>query len=223
MNLNVAILWTGGKESFLAYKEAVSKNFKVSVLIRFTVKGKSMCHPLNLIPLQAGLLGLPFEIINIRKVCQEEYTRAIRQSHEKYDFDGVITGDRIVNEYWYEVLYNWLESNFKLFMPLMNMEPLNVLNEITSSKIVPIITCVKEHLIDESWIGRELNPTNVSELVDLCQKRRIDPCGEKGEYHTMVVDAPFFNSKIDIKKFSKKKFNSITFMEIGNFHLERKS
>ncbi len=43
--------------------------------------------------------------------------------------------------------------------------------------------------------GRYLDLALISELKQL----PIDPCGEQGEYHTWVLDAPFFKAPVQLE------------------------
>ena len=45
-----------------------------------------------------------------------------------------------------------------------------------------------EHL-DDSWLGRTLHRDMLDELTRL----GVDPCGERGEFHTVVTNAPVFS------------------------------
>jgi diphthine-ammonia ligase len=54
-----------------------------------------------------------------------------------------------------------------------------------------------------SWLGRELDKQCLKDLKVLSDKFGIDVCGEKGEYHTMIIDAPIFKKTIDVSNFSK--------------------
>ena len=55
-----------------------------------------------------------------------------------------------------------------------------------------LMVTVREPWLDESWLGRPLS-AGMKEDFDA---RGIDPCGERGEYHTAVVDSPLFSRPI---------------------------
>jgi diphthine-ammonia ligase len=56
------------------------------------------------------------------------------------------------------------------------------------------IVTVRDNVFDASWLGRRLT---LNLLADL-DAAGSDPCGEHGEYHTVVVDAPAFSSPLDL-------------------------
>ena len=55
------------------------------------------------------------------------------------------------------------------------------------------IVTVRDSVLDASWLGRRLTLGLLPQLV----ATGADACGEHGEYHTVVVDAPAFSSPID--------------------------
>jgi diphthamide synthase (EF-2-diphthine--ammonia ligase) len=47
----------------------------------------------------------------------------------------------------------------------------------------------------ERFLGKTLSPALIDELEAL----GIDPCGENGEYHTLVQNCPLFTRRLDVK------------------------
>jgi len=59
-----------------------------------------------------------------------------------------------------------------------------------------VVVSGKADLFEKNIAGRELDAAFVRELV----KKGICPCGEHGEFHTLVVDGPLFRQRINITK-----------------------
>jgi diphthamide synthase (EF-2-diphthine--ammonia ligase) len=57
-----------------------------------------------------------------------------------------------------------------------------------------VITCVDPHVIPEHFVGRKFDEAFLADLPD-----GVDPCGERGEFHTFVYDGPGFCAPIDIE------------------------
>jgi diphthine-ammonia ligase len=53
---------------------------------------------------------------------------------------------------------------------------------------------VREPWLDATWLGQAL----CAGMKDLFAARGIDPCGERGEYHTAVVDSPLFSHPVAV-------------------------
>ena len=54
------------------------------------------------------------------------------------------------------------------------------------------IVTARCEFFDETWLGRPLR----SELLPEFERLGVDPCGERGEYHTVVTDSRLFASPI---------------------------
>jgi diphthine-ammonia ligase len=54
---------------------------------------------------------------------------------------------------------------------------------------------VRPPLLDETWLGQKLDLETLTRL----QSVGADPCGELGEYHTVVTNCPAFSSPLMLK------------------------
>ena len=54
--------------------------------------------------------------------------------------------------------------------------------------------------------------TSFKELVIELQEKGIDPCGENGEFHTLVIYCPLFKSKINVPEFRKVTYENYCFL-----------
>ncbi len=56
-----------------------------------------------------------------------------------------------------------------------------------------VLTCVDSRQLDKRFVGREFNADLLVELPP-----GVDPCGERGEFHTFCYRCPEFRSKIAV-------------------------
>ena len=69
--------------------------------------------------------------------------------------------------------------------------------------------------MNEEWLGRLLNSQFDDDIIKL---GNIDPCGEGGEYHTVITDGPSFSKKIEIQESEKHKLEGgFGYLEIKKF------
>jgi diphthamide synthase (EF-2-diphthine--ammonia ligase) len=66
--------------------------------------------------------------------------------------------------------------------------------EMISSGLRAIVTCVDPKQLPASFAGREFNEEFLSALPE-----QVDPCGERGEFHTFAFDGPMFSKPVDIE------------------------
>jgi len=58
-----------------------------------------------------------------------------------------------------------------------------------------VITCVDMTQLSDGFSGRKYDQRLLSDLP-----REVDPCGENGEFHTLVTGGPMFRHKITVER-----------------------
>ncbi|MCI8415911.1 MAG: diphthine--ammonia ligase [Lachnospiraceae bacterium] len=58
-----------------------------------------------------------------------------------------------------------------------------------------IIKSINHTLLPEKLLGQQMDWN----AVEMMRRAGIDVCGEKGEYHTLVIDGPIFRESLDFK------------------------
>lgn len=221
--MRVVLLWGGGKDSCLAYHKAIAQNHNVVYILTFVPSREPyIYHPLSLMSLQSKALGIPHLRVKIEEPSRD-ILEAISRLKKREGIEGIVTGDIFVIDHrrWYGDLCERLGMD--LIMPLWGLDRYQVLNEAVSGGFRAVFTCVRQPFFDEEWLGRELDGTCIEDLKALSEKYGMDPCGEKGEYHTMVIDAPIFKEVIEIRKFSKERKDPFLFMKIKKSLLKPKA
>jgi diphthamide synthase (EF-2-diphthine--ammonia ligase) len=83
--------------------------------------------------------------------------------------------------------------------PIWKEKTTDLAEELISSGFVTTITCADSEAFAgtgvsaEDIVGRQLNRSLLADLPDV-----IDPCGENGEFHSFVHEAPIFREPIPI-------------------------
>ncbi|MEM2439796.1 MAG: diphthine--ammonia ligase [Candidatus Bathyarchaeia archaeon] len=224
--MKVAVSWSGGKESNLACFKAMESHYEVSLLVTFLWETSPLLHhPLELMELQSKALAVPYIKMLVKPPHFEGYKKVLLNLVEKYGIEGVVTGDVYVTDEYHG---DWMkkvcdEVNLKLIRPLWAAPPRNILSELVSRGFKAMFTSVKNTWFSEDWLGRVLDDACISELMELEKKFGIDPCGERGEYHTMVIDAPMFKEAIEILEFKKEMLGSSYILKPVRFSLKPKA
>ncbi len=79
--------------------------------------------------------------------------------------------------------------------PLFGSSTTTLFEEWTSSGADARIVTTRAALLDASWLGRPLRRDMLAEFSRL----GVDPCGERGEYHTLVTDSPLFRAPLRVR------------------------
>jgi uncharacterized protein (TIGR00290 family) len=141
----------------------------------------------------------------------EGYERQLRWLRDEMDVDAVITGDiAAVN-----AKPNWMRERSRpvgidVHTPLWGRERGELLRRVLDRGFEACFSCVDTRSLPQEWVGRKLNRSALEELGQM----GIDLCGEQGEYHTLVTDSPQFERAIRIRSYSRRRTDSLAYMEI---------
>jgi uncharacterized protein (TIGR00290 family) len=78
--------------------------------------------------------------------------------------------------------------------PLWLRETKTLAREMIASGMVAHIVCLDPRKLDKSFAGRQFDEALLRELPP-----EIDPCGENGEFHTVVTAGPMFKAPIAVE------------------------
>lgn len=221
---NAAVLWTGGKDSVLALHEARQAGHRVCCLVTFAPPETDfLAHPVAFMKLQAEALDLPHFLWPVREPFAESYEAGLRWLKTTMNIGTVITGD--IAEVGGSP--NWIRersrpAGMNVLTPLWDRDRLALLQQLLAEKFKVIFSCVKKRWLAAGWIGRELNHETIAELRALREQNGLDLCGEEGEYHTLVTDAPDFRRRLHLGAFRVRERKELAYLEMEPAQLEDK-
>src|SRR5439155_17102662 len=86
----------------------------------------------------------------------------------------------------------------RIFAPLWRHEPHRLLRDYLASGFEIVFSSVSAEGLDASSLGRRWDERTIEDLLRLEGSRGIHPCGEGGEYETLVLDAPLFHQRLEV-------------------------
>lgn len=140
---------------------------------------------------QAESLGLPLRIISIPEPCSNQEYESIMggmvASLREEGITQVAFGDLFLED-----IRAYRESRLEgtglsPIFPFWNIPTKTLAARMIGEGIRAVITCVDSSQLDPAFIGREFDSSFLADLP-----AGIDPCGERGEFHSFVYDAPGF-------------------------------
>lgn len=194
--------WSGGKDSCLACYKALRQGYDIKYLLNFISReSKRGCfHGIEsgLMKLQAEAIGIPLvqkEVTADMKKYEEEFKEAVNELM-LHRIGNMVFGDIFLLDQ-----INWVERVCKDLginpvEPLWNNKPDDIVREFVGSGFKAIIVSCKADPLGRQYIGRQID----IELIDELKEKGVCPCGENGEFHTLVVDGPIFNKRIEIQE-----------------------
>jgi uncharacterized protein (TIGR00290 family) len=196
MKPRAAVSWSGGKDSYLALHRSRSSYDVVALITMFNEEGtRSRSHGLRpqILEAQADRLGLP--ICKGRgswTTYEDGYMRAL-QDARALGISHVIFGDIMYDSNREFPERVCAASGLLAVEPLWGEPTDRLYREFVATGADARIVTVRDTVLDASWLGRRLT----LDLLPQFEAAGADACGEHGEYHTVVVDAPAFSSPID--------------------------
>src|SRR3984893_11743183 len=146
---------------------------------------------------QADALGLPLWQIQIPSPCPNEvYERAMAGAVERAVGDGfthVAFGDLFLEDIRRYREAHLAGTGLTPLFPLFGTDTAALAREMIDAGVRARITCLNPKVLDRSFAGREFDAALLAELP-----AEIDPCGERGEFHTCSYDGPMFRHAVPI-------------------------
>lgn len=195
----ILAMWSGGKDSAMALHRA-SKTYKVDKLVCMVQNGETRAHKLKEVVLrrQGEAIGIDIAFGRYHDNFEEVLKTVFKSNGAK----KVVFGDIYLEHHrnWIERVCKELE--IEAIFPLWGENTRELAEEIAKDFKAVIIAVRKEF---KDLLGRRFEKEVIEELI----KRNADPCGENGEFHTIVVDGPIFKKPLEVafgKRFEDEKY-----------------
>jgi uncharacterized protein (TIGR00290 family) len=195
MKPRAAVSWSGGKDSYLALHRCRSSYDVVALITMFDEAGaRSRSHGLRpqILEAQADRLGLKICVGRGSWSTYEDGYRQALGDARALGISHVIFGDIMYDSNREFPERVCAASGLTAVEPLWGEPTAALYREFVLTRADARIVTVRDGVLDPSWLGRPLTLNLLADLV----AAGADPCGEHGEYHTVVVDAPEFASPI---------------------------
>jgi uncharacterized protein (TIGR00290 family) len=147
---------------------------------------------------QAEALGLPVWEIPIPSPCPNEvYERAMAEAVSRAVEDGfthVAFGDLFLEDVRRYREDRLAGTGLAPLFPLFGADTTALAREMVAAGLRARITCLNPKALDRRFAGREFDAALLAELP-----AEIDPCGERGEFHTCAYAGPMFSRPVPIE------------------------
>jgi uncharacterized protein (TIGR00290 family) len=198
------LAWSSGKDSAWALHE-LRREGALEVVGLLTTVTSEFCrvsmHAVReeLLALQAASLGLPCRKVRIPWPCpndayEAEMARALGEARAagvtRVAFGDLFLAD--VRAYREKLLAG---TGIEPAFPLWGRDTARLAREMIEGGLRATLTCVDPRQLDGAFAGREFDAALLAELPP-----GVDPCGERGEFHSFAWAGPMFAREIPVRR-----------------------
>ena len=148
---------------------------------------------------QAKCAELPLSVIPLPNPCPNEIyeqrmAEFIKETKQK-NIKAMAFGDLFLEDIRNYRIKNMENTGIEPIFPIWGENTKDLASKMIASGVKAHLTCVDSKQIDPSFSGRAFDQSLLNDLPD-----SADPCGENGEFHTVVYAGPMFKNEIPLKK-----------------------
>ena len=212
------VSWSGGKDCCLACHEAITDGLKIQYLANMLTEDgtHSRTHGMSaeILQLQSQAVGIPLLQRKATWGTYEDEFKKLLHSFKQQGISEGVFGDIDLDEHreWIERVCRMADINPHL--PLWGKRQDEILRYFISLGFEAVVVATKADMLGEEWLGKKIDLDFIKQLTELRKTSSITPCGEAGEYHTLVVDGPIFQKRLEIQETAKTLRDGHWFLEI---------
>ena len=153
----------------------------------------------TLLEAQADAAGLPLWKVPLPWPCPNEaYEALMAQACARAVADGIEAmafGDLFLEDVRDYRIQKLAGMGLKPLFPIWNPDTAVLARGMVAAGLKATLTCVDPRALDASFAGRAFDAQLLADLP-----ASVDPCGERGEFHTFVWDGPMFDHPVPVQR-----------------------
>jgi uncharacterized protein (TIGR00290 family) len=213
------VSWSSGKDSAFALYEARRCGLARVVGVLTTLNeayGRVAMHGVReeLLDRQIDALGVPALKVMLPDPCSNEaYEVRMAQACEHIRAQGVthiVFGDLFLEDVRAYREKQLAAAGMSGIFPLWHRETHALAREMIASGLVAHLVCVDPRRLGREFAGRRFDSRLLDELPS-----DVDPCGENGEFHTVVSAGPMFVAPITVTVGAVVERGGFVFADVG--------
>lgn len=200
--MKILVSWSSGKDSAWMLHVLRAEGIGAPAALLTTVNqaaNRVAMHAVrtDVLQAQADAAGLPLMTVRIPQPCpnsvyEAQMSVAIANATAA-GFTHVAFGDLFLEDIRRYREARMEGTGLTPLFPLWGRPTAALARDMLAGGLDAYLTCVDPRVVHPSLAGRRFDATLLSELP-----AHIDPCGERGEFHTCAVAGPMFSKRIDV-------------------------
>ncbi|MBD7987719.1 adenine nucleotide alpha hydrolase [Luteimonas sp. Sa2BVA3] len=200
------LAWSGGKDAAWAlHGLRLRSDVDVAGLLTTITEGHERASMQGLrvevLRAQAAAAGLPLLESRIPQDCdnaryEAAFAATLREARARWPgIDRIAFGDLLLADIraWREALCARL--GWTALFPLFGADTAALARDMLAGGLRASLCCVDTRQLDAAFAGRDFDAGLLASLPE-----GVDPCGERGEFHTCVADGPMFAAPLRLER-----------------------
>jgi uncharacterized protein (TIGR00290 family) len=201
----ILLSWSGGKDAAWTLHTLRGRpDVEVVALLTTVTEGfeRIAMHGIrrDILQAQAGATGLPLIEARIPQQCdnaryEAAFATALAHARARWpELQTIAFGDLFLEDVraWRETLCARLDWNIET--PLFGANTATLAREMIEGGLRATLCCVDTTQLAGEFSGREFDAALLDDLPE-----GVDPCGERGEFHTCVHAGPMFAHPLAVR------------------------
>lgn len=198
----ILLSWSSGKDSAWSLHLLRQRaDYEVAgLLTTFSESARRVAmHDVRceLVERQAAAAGLPLWSVPIPRPCPnhryESIMADICSKAIAAGIEGIAFGDLFLEDVRAYREKQMRNTRLQPIFPLWGMSTRHLAEEMIASGMRAKLTCIDTRKLDASLAGCDFDKSFLAGLPD-----GVDPCGERGEFHSFVYAGPMLNMEIPV-------------------------
>lgn len=201
--MDVAIMYSGGKDSTFALAHCLKKGWTIKYLL--SVKpSRTDCYLFHFATVEhtkelASALGIDHIYTTCDVADPHAEAEVVREIVSQNPVDALVLGGVGLQETQIKTLRDALfDLGVEVFATHAGMDHEELINQMIAEGYDIRITQVAAEGLGKEWLGKQLNATTFRELKECSQRYGFHVGAEGGHYDTLVVDGPLFPKRFEI-------------------------
>lgn len=207
--MKAAALFSGGKDSlyamYLAEKQGISVDHLITLLP--TLPWPSP-HAENIESLKVIAKSMDKNHIIIDFKEENRFIEVLKN----LEINALVAGDINVEAHLIGLEDVCNITDLELIEPIYGKNTTSLFNIIFNLGFKALITGVNLNYLKEDWLGFIINKENG--LSFLSKIGDVDPLGENGEFHTLVLECPLYKRQFKVKAIKRKISKDMAYLNV---------
>ena len=201
--MKILLSWSSGKDSAWAL-HLLNQQHPGAVAALLTTVNEEMdrvaMHGVrrSVLEAQARAAGLPLHVVHIPNLCPNEiYEAKMREAVADACANGfthAAFGDLFLEDIRRYREERLAGTGLEPLFPVWGIPTRQLAEEMIDGGLRARLACIDTRALDASFVGRDFDRALLRDLPPT-----VDPCGEKGEFHSCVYAGPMFKEPLRLE------------------------